>query len=395
MIFGEYGLGSGPARFLPRIIQLGVTRPLRSLPRANEPLPLQIMVREESSALTWVRNVVLEPNEERALVEETCSLAKWCRGLELTRRSARTVAERLGRRLKELVLGGDTLAYVQGLHPTAVLLNIDETVLDLPWELLLAARAFELQVPIGRIIATQRKPAPRRDPLLEDRDVVILAVANPTADLGSTLLELQALQRLAGRVGSANVIVRVLSGPDATRARLDQELRNGEVDILHFAGHARFDARQPGASALMLADGELQADDVFRLPWKAPPYFVFDSACESSRGSRRCRLVSRNHRAAGLPAAFLAAGVQGYLGHYFPIGDTSAAVMARSFYETMFEQRSVGLALIQARHSVLDRFEEASDLACFGLTYFGDVGGDVRPALPMARPAQPGPPEPP
>jgi hypothetical protein len=384
VIFGDYGSGHGGGRPLPRVVRIGVTRPLRSLPRAGEPLPLQIMIREESTALTWVRNVVLSPAQERALVDETASLVQWSRGLALTARRARTGAERLGRRLQALVLGGEALAYVQGLRPTAILLDVDETVLDLPWELLLATDAFGLRLPMGRIITTQTRPAPRRDPLREDRDVVLLAVANPTADLGASTLELEALQSLAGRIGSANVVVEVLAGPDATRARLAKALRDGRVDILHFAGHARFDERRAGASALVLADGELRADDVLRLRWKAPPYLVFDSACESGRGSRGQRLVSRTRRTAGLPAAFLAAGVQGYVGHFFSVPDAAAATVAQCFYDTMLKQRSVGAALTEARGAVLERFETASDPTCFGLTYFGDVGGDERPTLPMA-----------
>jgi hypothetical protein len=383
VIFGDYGSGRGGGRFLPRVVQLGVTRPLRSLPRAGEPLPLQITVREESTALTWVRNVVLSPVQERALVDETAALVQWSRGLALTPRRARAVAQRLGTRLQALVLGGEALAYIKGLHPTALLLDVDETVLDLPWELLLATDAFGLHLPLGRIITTQSRPAPRRDPLREDRDVVILVVANPTADLGASTLELEALTSLAGRIGAANVIVEVLAGREATRARLAKALRPGKIDILHFAGHASFDEQRPGASALVLADGELQADDVLRLRWKAPPYLVFDSACESGRGSRG-RLVSRTRRTAGLPAAFLAAGVQGYVGHFFSVPDAAAAIVAQCFYETMLKERSVGAALTRSRDAVLDRFEATSDLTCFGLTYFGDVGGDERPALPMA-----------
>jgi CHAT domain-containing protein len=293
------------------------------------------------------------------------------------------VAERLGRRLRELVLGGDALAYVKGLHPTAILLGVDETVLDLPWELFFATDAFGPELPMGRIVATQSRPAPRRDPLREDRDVVLLVVANPTSDLGAITLELEALRSLAGRIGPANVVVEVLAGREATRARLAAALRDGRVDILHFAGHARFDERRPGASALLLADGELRADDVLRLQWKAPPYLVFDSACETGRAGRG-RLVSRTRRATGLPAAFLAMGVQGYVGHFFTVPDAAAAIVAGCFYETMLKDRSVGAALTRCREAVRDRYEASSDLTCFGLTYFGDVAGDERPALPMA-----------
>jgi CHAT domain-containing protein len=113
---------------------------------------------------------------------------------------------------------------------------------------------------------------------------------------------------------------------------------------------------------------------------------VFNSACESARGGGGRRLVARNRRTAGLPAAALAAGVQGYLGHFFPVQDRAAGVIAGTFYEALFRRRNVGAAVQEARLAVRGRYDEGADLSAFGLVYFGDAGGAERGDVAMAAP---------
>jgi CHAT domain-containing protein len=145
-------------------------------------------------------------------------------------------------------------------------------------------------------------------------------------------------------------------------------------DIVHFAGHARFAAGDPHDSSLLLADGELTARHVAQLKWAAPPYLVFNSACQSARVTQGRSLVAAGGRANGLPAAFLAAGCESYVGHFWPVGDAAAADFAGRFYDTLFRDVDAGAAVLAARRAVRARFDEAADLAVFGAVFFGDAG---------------------
>lgn len=381
MIFGESGVSG--SHTIPRIVTLGVNRPVKSLPRRGDDLPFRITVHEEGAPLTWVTDTSLPADAEAAVLDGTAALARFSQGQDLTRRSARRTAVEVGRIMSDLVLGHGVRAALDDLSPSAIHLEIDETVLDLPWELIGADdHELALDVPVGRLVSSRVRPRPRRDPLAEDKVVRILVVENPTGDLAATTAEVDAIQSLAGRHGAATAEITVLENHRATRAGFDHAVRRGAFDMVHFAGHARFDSHRPGASALYFADGEtLRADDVASIPWASPPYVVFNSACESGRGARNRRLVSRTGSAAGLPAAFLAAGIQGYLGHFFAVDDGAASTVARTFYEALFRTENVGRSVTEARRSVRDRFEDRSDLACFGLTYFGDAGGAERADL--------------
>ena len=81
---------------------------------------------------------------------------------------------------------------------------------------------------------------------------------------------------------------------------------------------------RPERSALYFADGVLTANDVLALSWPAPPYFVFNSACESGRAAGGRRLLSRRSQSNGLAAAFLAAGVAAYAGYFWPVTEVGA-----------------------------------------------------------------------
>ncbi len=113
--------------------------------------------------------------------------------------------------------------------------------------------------------------------------------------------------------------VDIIERAQATRARFAERLAATDYDIVHFAGHGRFDQGAPGSSAIRFADGLLTADEVGSLPWQAPPGFVFNSACESGRAGVGRRLVVRDRHSNGLAAAFIAAGTAAYAGYFWPV----------------------------------------------------------------------------
>jgi len=155
----------------------------------------------------------------------------------------------------------------------------------------------------------------------------------------------------------------------------------GDYAMLHFAGHASLAPREPQMGVLHFADGPLSADDVLKLPWKTPPYLVFNSACESGRAVGGKRLVSGGTHCNGLAAAFLAAGVYGYVGYYWPVTDTSASLFAQAFYSKLFERENIGLAFLDARNRAIQEVGAVGDLSA---VLFGDAASQHRRDLAMA-----------
>ena len=371
MILGAYSeRPGGGGEFLPHVVHIGIS-PMGTRAFA-------VTIHEEGTGLSYRQEVTLSGTSEARLLELVADLHRWSVGLGLTAASARRALEQLGRALHRTFLGRRGGAVLEALRPTAVLLDVDESILGLPWEAMRSPDAeLALEVPFGRIVTTTTTPVSRRDPVTDDPVVKILAVVNPTDDLAATTAELGVLTGLAHGGAGVTVKLDVLEGPAASRRGLADAVAGRDHDIVHFAGHARYDAGDPHHSALLLADGPFAAEHVRRLAWAAPPYLVFNSACQSARAVNGRRLVAKGGRANGLAAAFLAAGCEAYVGHFWPIGDRAAADFSGAFYATLFRSVNAGVAVLDARRAVRARYDESADLAAFGAVFFGDAGSEA------------------
>lgn len=349
------------------------------------PLTFLVTIHEEGTGISWQQNVRVDPNTERYLLDTTQELYLWSLNLALNRQQARERVEQLGVRLYDTFVGPQGQKVLESIAPTAILLDVDETILNLPWELIgTSDGAISQQTPFGRLVTTRVIPRRGRDPLQEDSVVRILAVANPTLDLPASEAEVAALHDLEGDHGAFRIELSVLTRDQATRARFGEMLSNGDYDILHFAGHGSLDPAAPETSALYFADGLLTADDVLKLPWKAPPYLVFNSACETGRAVGGKRLVSAEKHTNGLAAAFLAAGVYGYAGYFWPVTDSGAALFTETFYRSLFMRENVGLAFLEARNRAIWELGEEGDLTGYSAVLFGDAASKHRRDLAMA-----------
>ena len=371
---------------LPRVMHISVSRYRRELPQPGEALDFLVGIHEEGTGITWQQNVTVDADTRAFLEGATNDLLLWSVNLGLTPKKAARRVRELGEGLYRAFLGAEGAVVLGAVAPTAILLDVDETLLNLPWELLAAPEGSPAapsgplaeRTPLGRLVTTRMVLRPGRDPLQEDRVVRILAVANPTQDLAASEAEIAALQALEGQHGAFKVEVEALSREGATRAAFADKLAAGDYDMLHLCGHGVLDRGAPGQSFLRLADGDLTADEVLNLPWRKPPYFVFNSACESGRGAEGQRLVSAQGQTNGLAAAFLAAGVYGYAGYFWPVTEVGASLFAEVFYHALFRLENVGLAFQMARREAMGQLADVGDLAGYSAILYGDAGSKHR-----------------
>lgn len=188
-----------------------------------------------------------------------------------------------------------------------------------------------------------------------DQTLDILLIVNPTGDLEGADLEGERLTKLLGRRN--NIKLHPIHGAEATRERVQAEFESGKYDVLHYAGHARFEERNPAGSGISLFDGRLTGLDLASL--SNLPALVFFNACESARlpsepHVRRKNIRERIDSNVGLAEAFLRGGVANYLGTYWPVGDDSAPLAAAALYSAIVKGRSMGVAVNAARGALRD-----------------------------------------
>lgn len=198
----------------------------------------------------------------------------------------------------------------------------------------------------------------------------VLLVVNPTRDLEGAEREGRRVRQLFG--DKPGFRLRELVGDAATREAVLAEMGSGKYDAVHYAGHAFFDAANPGQSGLLCA-GEVPLTGADLAGIGKLPALVFFNACESMRvrGRKREAKPRKEHleESIGLAEAFLRGGVANLLGTYWPVGDDPATTFAESFYTDVVRGKTLGDAVTAARAKV--RALDSNDWANYVL--YGDA----------------------
>ena len=260
---------------------------------------------------------------------------------------------RYGERLGRLLLAADMREALHAARGSHLVIVHDAELSQLPWETLrIGTWTPALAAGTSRRYAAENLSVARWNETRRLGETLeLLLVANPTGDLPGAQTEAQRLIQLFA--GHPEIRLHVVQGAQATRERLLNDFRSGAYDVLHYAGHAHFDARQPGRSGIYCAGGEiLSGADLARL--ESLPALVFFNACESGRlrGTPRHRLRQSLTAVDGLAESFLRGGVANYLGTYWPVGDESAMAFSSTLYAGIVEGAPLGAAVNRARAAV-------------------------------------------
>lgn len=132
---------------------------------------------------------------------------------------------------------------------------------------------------------------------------------------------------------------------EATIDRLLHESRGSSLIHLATHGHSRLDA--PNFSSVLLADGQLNALDVFRLHL-AECELVTLSGCETGLS-----LSGGGDEQIGLGRAFLAAGVSSLVMSLWPVEDDATNILMQFFYRNLLAGESKVQALQHAQRALM------------------------------------------
>ena len=197
----------------------------------------------------------------------------------------------------------------------------------LPWEALRCGdRALALDGGVSRkyLLTTGNfSVAKWSEKRLFDKTLDILLVVNPTEDLDGAEREGGIVRQLIKDVPA--VKVTEVAGKAATRDRLLQEFQSGAYDVIHYAGHAMFDANEPGRSGILCSDKVLTGEDLAVVG--NLPALVFFNACESGRVRKAPKEAPPEmaglQKSVSFAEAFLRGGIANFVGTYWPVGDAS------------------------------------------------------------------------
>jgi hypothetical protein len=244
----------------------------------------------------------------------------------------------------------------------------DRDTAAVPWECLkLDSKNYPaLTVGISRRFAGNRERivAP---PVIKNV-LKILLVIDPTCDLPNAEEEGERLHKLFDERNG--IEVKLLNQEAATRDALIEILNAEEFHILHYAGHSgyhRDKADRFRSSGLLLhkkSEANLKSPnegeyftgaDALGLK-RFPPVVVFNS-CEAARIHRLDPVDSHAEQnsedsavgAVTIAEAFLKAGIQHFVGTFWPVKDDAAKIFSDHFYEKLAAKETMGKAMLAAR----------------------------------------------
>ena len=280
----------------------------------------------------------------------------------------------IGERLAEVVSSDG--------RPVHLVLQMPRELMRYPWELLRDRHGWLIErFALGRQVIADADSIPRwygtrrRGPL---RFLVVApAVGGSGAEVSNVgILEgehvagcFERLQeRLPGLVEATGF--REYIDTPVTAERFRTLLRDGRFDIVHFAGHGRYDANRPERSCWMFSDGPLYAFELRHTLANAEvtPWLLYGSACEGSREAGSAH-HGYHDGVYGMASAALGQGVAAYVGPLWKIAESDAKNLAADFYEALLLRRtSVGEALALARR----RLKSEQSAGWTGLVLYGD-----------------------
>jgi hypothetical protein len=268
----------------------------------------------------------------------------------------------IGHQLAEQFLGAPELALpslieqLNNWKRKYLILRLDRWTVDLPWEIALLGGEFLSRTHFMSRqleINSPGRPAPIA-PI--GQTINVLVIGDPTGDLPAARNEAEAVfKRLRGL---PHITAKSLIG-GVSYADVSRELDTTRYDIMHYAGHARFDAEWHDRGGFELADQTLTAEDLSSRRYL--PRVVFANACQSAQTGPEANPFAGGTQTIDLVTGLLRSGVRGFVGSMWNIDDDAAKTFADAFYDGLLPPSGddrprgspIGMAVAKARAAVI------------------------------------------
>lgn len=260
-------------------------------------------------------------------------------------------------------------------------LGIDEKLIEYPWELMHDRQDFLcLKHNVGRFVNAREMGGSASSMRQVQREVkngplsvLLISVPNPQPRAGGVVYEplteaIAETKAVADTLGAIDgVTVTLLKDEKATYKKVYEAVSQAKYDIVHFAGHALFDKKQPANSGLVLWDKEMTTGPLSAFFGMTAPTFCFINACESAKAST----WKARYDTFGVGRSFLETGSY-LLGTRWRVGDEAASAFAPAFYTSLLVQaKSIGEAVRDAR-TACKAASKPDNLAWASYVLFGD-----------------------
>jgi class 3 adenylate cyclase/CHAT domain-containing protein/tetratricopeptide (TPR) repeat protein len=262
---------------------------------------------------------------------------------------------KVGQVFHEELFTRNVQAKVKETQADHLILNLDDNLIHVPWELLHDGNQFLSQrFSMGRVVRTRQAIAGRKTRSLA-RPLKMLILADLKGDLKEAYHEgLQIRDYLNRDKDFINVSLR---SEDITPDFIKSKIRN--FDLVHFAGHVEYNQQRPGESGWQLTSGIITGQDIMQMVGTTIlPALIFSNACQSARTEGWGMEENFQNKIYGLANAFILAGVKHYIGTFWEVLDEPSRRFATEFYKNLLSGMTLGEAVRTARIELIKSYGE-------------------------------------
>jgi len=226
-----------------------------------------------------------------------------------------------------------------------LLLEIDEKLIHIPWELLFDGEQFLcMRFNIGKTVAGMPAEGVKQPEV--PGKIKMLILCDPRGDLPGTVDECRSIEQEVIRAGGkiSPVLRNGPFGVEYVKRELPQ------YDIVHYAGHAEYSCDDPQNSSWLLDKGRLTRSDIVEMANSGKmPYIIFSNACKSGLSETSDVHRSSSFIVYGLANVFLTSWAKHYIGTLWDVEDQISKSASITFYKELVAGSCIGRALRMAR----------------------------------------------
>ncbi len=241
-------------------------------------------------------------------------------------------------------------------------LKLDDDLLSIPWELCYDGSEYlGLKYNLGRqVVVSPKFYINSYQTRSLQYPLRVLLLADPTETLPGAVKECDQIHKQLSKIDGLRENLEFKSGTEIKLNKLLKDLTY--YDLVHFAGHAHFDAKNPNESGWEINPEKKEYLTAYMLAANTAPPIVFANACESGTqalGEKGHAHEKQSYQSEifGIASGFLMGGIKNYIGTFTYVNDVTSVEFAVEFYKKLVTQgETVGSAVRNAREHIFKKY---------------------------------------
>jgi len=277
--------------------------------------------------------------------------------------------QRAGKILCDALFSENIKQTLRNTDAEYLIIDIDDGLVQIPWELIYLDQNFlcERFIP-GRTVKVKNQV--KDNHRNHKTPLNMWVIANPQKNLTGAAQEAEKIEEI---IDFHNYSVEPTIKLERHAVKKSDIIKKSlkEYDIIHFAGHADYNEKNPSESCWKLFDDNFTAKDIGDIDDDTyMPLLIFSNACQSARSESWRNDETNKTSFFDMAHSFISSGVRHYIGTFWNIPDMKGKDFAHYFYQSLLDGKTIGKSIKLARTKMNQSTQ--SDISWASYLLYGD-----------------------